>query len=174
MKLDAKAEAHRVAAYKFDKLQSKIEFNSGKTMFLKSAAEKLPQLINDTENDVREIRETNQFILPEEIRYNYVELYNTNVFSEVKKVQSIEMTYTNQLKDVMNKEINYYMKVKDTMTNAERMQLFIYDAEKRVLTNKIIDIRNRYMEIDAKFNEEINANRLSCSNRWQMCAFMKT
>jgi len=174
LKLDAKAEAHRVAAYKFDKLQSKIEFNSGKMLFLRSSSENIPRLINETENDVRDIRETNQFILPEEIRYNYVELNNTNVFAEVKKIQSLEMEYTNDMKDVMNKEINFYLQVKDTMSNQDRMRLAVYDERKTIITHKIISIRNEYTNIDKKFNEEIDKNRGRCSNQWQLCGFMKT
>lgn len=174
LKLDAKAEAHRVAAYKFDKLQSKIEFNSGKMLFLRSSSENIPRLINETENDVRDIRETNQFILPEEIRYSYVELNNTNVFAEVKKIQSLEMEYTNDMKDVMNKEINFYLQVKDSMTNQERMRLAIYDERKTIITHKIISIRNEYTNIDKKFNEEIDKNRGRCSNKCQLCGFMKT
>jgi len=174
MKLDAKSEAHRVAAYKFDKLQSKIEFNSGKAMFLKSASEKLPKLIEDTEKDVQEIRETNQFILPEEIRYSYMELDNTNVFTEVKSVQALEMDCTNRLKDVMNEEINFYIRVKDTATDMDRMRLAVYDVHKKALISQMISIRKEYTRIDVKFTEEINRNLRSCGRRWQLCSFMKT
>lgn len=34
LKLDAKAESHRISAYKYDKLQSLCEFSSGKLLFL--------------------------------------------------------------------------------------------------------------------------------------------
>jgi hypothetical protein len=69
LKLDAKAEAHRTAAYKFDKLQSFMEFNSGRMLFDSKASDNLIPIIEKLENDVRDIKETNQFILPEKIRY---------------------------------------------------------------------------------------------------------
>jgi hypothetical protein len=102
LKLDAKAEAHRVSAYKFDRIQSKLEFNSGKILFIKGASKELEKLINETQNDVREIKETNQFVLPEDIRHNYPRLNTINVFSEVKKIQFEEIMLVNQLKDIMN------------------------------------------------------------------------
>ena len=93
LKLDAKSEAHRISAYKFDKIQSKLEFNSGKILFIAGASKNLEKLINDTENDVRDIKETNQFILPEEIRHNYPLLNNINVFSEVKKFERFQISW---------------------------------------------------------------------------------
>lgn len=142
-------------------------------LFLRSSSENIPRLINETENDARHPRDKSVYS-PEEIRYSYVELNNTNVFAEVKKIQSLEMEYTNDMKDVMNKEINFYLQVKDSMTNQERMRLAIYDERKTIITHKIISIRNEYTNIDKKFNEEIDKNRGRCSNKCQLCGFMKT
>ena len=49
LKLDARAEAHRTSAYKFDKLQSFLEFNSGKVLFT------LPNPENKAEYDIYQI-----------------------------------------------------------------------------------------------------------------------
>lgn len=88
LKLDAKAEAHRTSAYKFDKLQSFVEFNSAKILFMSQSSRELGKIILEVENNVREIKETNQFILPEKIRFSCPQLYSTNVFSEVKKYKT--------------------------------------------------------------------------------------
>lgn len=102
LKLDAKAEAHKTSAYKFDKLQTYCEIKSGKTLFISDTVKAMTDIIIEIEEKVKEIKETNQFILPESIRYNYKELYGTNVFSDVKRIQNEETILINQLKGVMN------------------------------------------------------------------------
>jgi hypothetical protein len=61
LKLDGKAEAHKTAAYKFQKLESQCEFNSGKCLFFKDAV-KMLDFVNQIEKDIMEIRESNQFL----------------------------------------------------------------------------------------------------------------
>ena len=102
LKLDTRAEAHRTTAYKLDKLQSCLEFTSGKMLFVTEMSKQLGKIIDDTESQIHDIKETNQFVLPESIRYNFPKLCNTNVFAIVKKIQNKEMRLTNDLKDLCN------------------------------------------------------------------------
>jgi hypothetical protein len=172
LKLDAKAEAHRVSAYKFDKIQSKLEFNSGKMLFIKGRSNELPTLIDDTEKSVRDIKETNQFILPEKIRYRYPVLNDINIFEEVKKIQSREIMLINRLKDTMNDHVALLLKPKtsgatigeitiiDTLTRVtESDRIGELEAKIRSITDEIIRIKDDYLEIDSKFQEELKLHR---------------
>lgn len=175
LKLDAKAEAHRVAAYKFDKTQSRLEFSSGKILFITGESKELPKIINETEKDVREIKETNQFILPESIRYNFPNLCNVNVFAEVKKIQSYETMLINSLKDVLNKYKNLSIKVdSDSATQEEKLEFKLITDTKTDLINKIIKIKDKYLEIDDQFEDEMEEQRLKFSKRFQLCGCLKT
>ena len=176
LKLDAKAEAHRVSAYKFDKLQSKMEFSSGKILFIAAEARSLPTIITDIEKDVREIKETNQFILPESIRFTYPRLYNINVFAEVKKIQTEETGLINNLKDVLNEHVQLNMKIHSSSnaTPAERGRLLILDVQKKLLTMQIITIKNKYLQIDSQFEEEMKEQREYVTSRFQLCGCLKT
>jgi len=176
LKLDAKSEAHRISAYKFDKIQSKLEFNSGKILFIVGEIASLPQLINDTEKDVREIKESNQFTLPESIRYNYPVLNSINVFAEVKKIQSAETILINRLKDTLNEHVKINLKVHSTdAPDANDIQkLAELDTLRKVTTDQIIRIKDRYLQIDDQFEEEMKTQRAKFSKRYQFCGWLKT
>lgn len=179
LKLDAKAEAHRTAAYKFDKLQSNLEFNSGKILFVSEKSEELEKIITDTENAVREIKETNQFILPESIRFTFPKLYNINVFAEVKKIQNREMVAINHLKDVMNELHDLRLNLDGrtepgSVTKEELVDLEALERLQKRLTSDIIELRDDYLDIDGKFEEEMEIQRTRFRRRCQPCGWLKS
>lgn len=176
LKLDAKAEAHRVAAYKFDKIQSRLEFSSGKILFLRGESKDLPKILAETEKDVREIKETNQFILPESIRYSFPRLVNMNIFAEVKKIQSQETKLINDLKEIMNEHIQLTIKLSSQTNIADEDSTKKKELEenKKRLTDRIIMIRDKYIEIDDMFEQELDIHRLKPSKRYQLCGCLKT
>ena len=163
LKLDAKAEAHRTSAYKFDALQSQLEFSSGKSMFVNFTYTDMVDLINETDEQVREIKNTNKFILPDSIRSQYPLLCNMNVFAEVKKVQYAEMQIVNELKDVLN-EIEQWGAKKDKgqLMEHEIICLRELNTRKRDIITRIIDKKDDYLKIDKLFEMEMRANRCSC------------
>lgn len=171
LKLDAKAEAHRTAAYKFDKLQSELEFTSGKILFVPGASSELARVISDTEGNVREIKETNQFILPERIRYTYPTLYSFNVFSEVKKIQNKEMRHVNELKDVYNELERLKCVVNGDDAHRKRIQEL--EAKRQACIDNILQIRDDYLRIDDEFENEMVKNRMRQSRRFECCGFLK-
>jgi hypothetical protein len=170
MKLDAKAEAHRTTAYKFDKLQSILTFNSGKMLFIEDAKKDIAEIIKVTEKNVREIKETNQFILPEIVRYKYPHLYSINVFAEVKKLHNREMFYINEIKDIMNELKVLYDKAEKTELDEARINA-LETIHKQKIGN-VISLKNNYLEIDDKFEVEMKKNRES--NFPDLCGCLKS
>jgi hypothetical protein len=166
LKLDAKAEAHKITAYKFEKLQSLCELRSGRTLFMKNenGEKNLIEFINKLDEQVKEIKESNQFILPETIRYHYPILYSTNVFSDIKKIYNEEMIQRNRLKNIINK-----------IKKSECTDVIKLERDKDRLLEQIIKCRDNYLEIDDIFNKEISKQiSLSKAKYFKCCNWLKT
>jgi hypothetical protein len=167
LKLDAKAEAFRVTSYKFDKLQTKCEFYSGRIMYSmnnEKLYEEITKFIEEIEKEIHDIKEVNQFIIPESIRYRYPKLFSTNIFAEIKKLTNLEKIYTQQLNNVYN-EIEDLVIDKNQQINgiiSPKMSLYSYDEKIQMLNDKkkailkqIILHRDKYLDIDNDLTKEI-------------------
>jgi len=172
LKLDAKAESHRITSYKFDKIQSLCEFNSGKILLLDDENVEIVNLIlTEIESQVKDIKETNQFILPEKIRYRFPVLYSTNVFSIVKKLRNDEIVLTNKLTTIVNKMIQ----INNNEPNEESQnQLNILEKQQNDTLEEIIHFRDRYLEIDSRFNNEIETYINKRKKHWNIFHWLKT
>jgi hypothetical protein len=174
LKLDAKAETFRVTAYKFDKLQTKCEFYAGKVLYAPTDASAetlthdLYSFIEAIEKEIHDIKEVNQFIIPQKIRYLYPKLYSINIFSEIKKLRNIECVYIQELNNIYcelyeldrDNLVNYSAEVH----NKKKKGL---EDKKRIIIKQIIAHRDRYLEIDEELTEEINdyiENRGCCNS----------
>ena len=174
LKLDAKAEAHKMTAYSFEKLQSICEFSSGRILFSDPKL-KLLEIMDDIGNQVKDIKEKNQFILPEAIRHKFPILYSTNVFSEVKRIQNREIILMNRMNNLINegkvlqKRIDEGNAVKENTMNlnhniTEQDNVFV----------ELIHHRKRYIDIDNEFKGEIEANiKQSEKYRNNWCQWLK-
>ena len=174
LKLHARAEAHRSSAYKYDKLLSYINFQSGKLFFLEDENNKFGEIITKIERDIAEIKESNQFVLPEKIRYSFPKLSGINVFTEVKRIERIEIQFTNQLANYM-KLINLCETERKMITDKEEncetsgtlkiknknIEEKIYDLEEKKfdITMKLIEMQEEYLSIDKIFEEEMDKYR---------------
>jgi hypothetical protein len=94
-KLDAKAEAHKTSSYRFDKLQVKCQFYSGKVLLLGSVNDDITSevkaFVETIEKQIDDIKDSNQFVIPAIIRYRYPTIYSVNIFSEVKRIKTEEL-----------------------------------------------------------------------------------
>jgi hypothetical protein len=162
LKLDAKSEAHKTSAYKFDKLQALCEFNSGKVLLLNNSPDEIIKFIEEIELKVKEIKETNQFILPEYIRYAYTNTYLTNVFSLVKEIQYQEQLLINKLKNNMNQLIEINKNINSMMINIKNNEVELLDTiktkegtEDLIKENHLLEKENKLMkkEIDLQNKE---------------------
>jgi hypothetical protein len=168
LKLDAKSEAHKTSAYQFDKAQTMCEFFSGKVLLIKDADidKKVQEFVTQIEKKVSEIKDVNQFIIPETIRYRYPKIYSINVFSEIKRYKNREKILRNELHHIFQK-IDHLSNLNQPIP--EELTLI-----KEHKLKEVLEYQDEYFKLDDQFEDEVNEHVNSQRNKGGWCSRKKT
>jgi len=175
LKLDARAESHRTSAYKFDKIQAATVFSSGRVLFDALSKSQMIDIIDKVEKDVAEIKESNQFVLPELIRVSFPHIYGTNVFAEVKSIMNYETVNIDRLRNILNDRdaARVALLTAGSDDKDKIAAKLAYDAINTTYREHLricIEMRERYKRLDAELEEELY-NRFRTQRRWYSINF---
>lgn len=159
----------------YDYLFADEEMNNHSDMIVQIREE-----MDNIKNKIKDIKETNQFVIPREIRYRFPTVYNTNVFTWIKTIEEYKMYLANQLLDIKN-NLNYLNKCiffsiqkhneSMNMTNESismynvdninnllkklRMKRRYFKGLKRKVNTKLINLGTAFKDVDRMFKQEI-------------------
>jgi hypothetical protein len=185
LKLESAIEVYMQNAKQYDKLETTLEMANNKLLFIDKEKDKnmlVLRKIQYIEKIMNEIKESNNVLIPEEVKKFFPIICNINIFSFIKRIENNRRKLIINLTDIKN-EIRFILYKWDNVNfsagqiqNIEQMKeknrlKFLYQLKGEVI-NELLELNNSYTYIDNIFSKEISYADTK-KNRWWLYYFLK-
>jgi hypothetical protein len=157
LKLESSAEIYLNFANQYDKLETTMEFASNSIAFIEDEKEKkqlVLKKLKEIEKKITEMKESNNILIPGELKILFPVIFIINIFSFIKKIELSKKNLIMKLKNTKN-EINYILYKYGTdqsVRQKNRLDFLIESKEKLKL--ELNHYNNAYSYIDTIFFHE--------------------
>ena len=159
LKLESTAEIYLNFANQYDKLETSMEFTSNSIAFIENEKEKKELVLKkmkEIEKKITDMKETNNILIPGELKILFPVIFNINIFSFIKKIELSKKNLIMKLKNTKN-EINYILykyDVENEQSIRQKNRLDFLSDSKEKLKLELNHYNNAYSYIDTIFFHE--------------------
>jgi hypothetical protein len=176
LKLESSAELYLQMANHYDKLETSLELTNSKLFFLKNDNEKSELVlskIKEIEKKLCEIKESNNTLIPTEIKMIFPIICSINIFGFIKKTEIYKKNLIIKFKDVKNeirfilfkwRTMNISVYTESDFTREQNRLVYLREIKNKI-KNELIEFRLAYSYMDGLFSKEIKQAD-SLRNSW--------
>jgi len=170
LKLESSADRYLHLTSKYDRLESSLEFTNNKLAFINNKTDKNELVLTkmkEIEKKINEIKETNNILIPDEVKRIFPIICHVNIFSFIKRIEVYKTNLIVKLKDIKNEMHYIQWKWGEQMKPKERIRLEFLHTIKDKIKHELLHYKNVYGCIDELFMKEIKrADNISLWNMW--------